>query len=127
MIMGAPTATVLLMLSSTTRAFVRPVGPAALSGARWSKVNSASQVGDNNAPNPAHVNTTTSAAKLKQASRPWWYGEILQGSRHTYVDMCLVNGREAKFTLHVGEIFGGAINERHTLGVRRAGWSPPFL
>lgn len=43
--MGAPTATVLLMLSSTARAFVRPVGPAALSGARWSKVNSASQVG----------------------------------------------------------------------------------
>ncbi|CAM9160856.1 unnamed protein product [Ectocarpus fasciculatus] len=42
MITGAPTATMLLMLSPAARAFVRPVGPAALSGVRWSKVNSAS-------------------------------------------------------------------------------------
>ena len=44
MITGAPTATMLLALSSTARAFVRPVGPAALSGARWAKGSGASQV-----------------------------------------------------------------------------------
>lgn len=41
---GLSTATMLLMLSPMAHAFLRPIGPVAVSRARWSKVNSASQV-----------------------------------------------------------------------------------
>lgn len=51
---GAPSVlscAAIMLLLSAARAFVRPIGPAALSGARWSKLAGASQVSSPHAPN----------------------------------------------------------------------------